>query len=354
MERRRFLTTTCVFVAGSLAGCSEDTESSDDVGGSDGGDNSTPADGQNQDTESGSGSTKTDQNTETEIETQTNQTVSVPIGEVVEDDQLSMVVREVTTQRSIGEFQEADQGNTFAIVRLAVKNTTESEFIGFSGFLQTQIKDSENYTYEQVIAATGQTFQGGQLAPGEVSRGDLVYEIPQDSSGLTLQFDFQAFSFFNFERVNVNLEETASTVGDLSQDLRIDVHSTGDEVSSGNISVTVNNIEYRESIGSFTEAEEGNEFAIVDITTTNNTSEEQRLSTSLQMRMKDERGNSYPVSLTAISSLDQGYNEGQPLSSGESRRGKVPYEVPQGVSPLYWVFEFNLWVNANKTFWEVR
>jgi hypothetical protein len=343
-----------VLATGLVAGCTDESGDGSDGSGSDGsssdgsGDDGGGNDGV--DTEGGNDSTPEPTATPTEG----SQTATVPVGEAVDGDQMSMVVREVRTQNSLGEFQEADSGNTFVVVRLAVKNTTSSEFIGFSGFLQTQLKDAENYTYSQSIVGTGQTFQGGQLAPGEVSRGDLVYEVPQGAEGLTLQFDFQAFSFFDFDRVTVDLSQQASSTADLSQNLNVDVHSTGDEVSYEDVSVAVNSVEFASSLGSFAQAEEGNEFAIVDITTTNDTDDEKTISTLLQMKMKDGTGSSYDLSLSALSSLSQPYNESQPLAGGESRRGKVPFEVPQGVSPLYWIFEFNVWVDGDKTFWTVK
>jgi len=278
----------------------------------------------------------------------------VAVGEVVEGEQMSMVVRGVERTQSLGQFQEADPGNTYVVVSLAVKNRTESEFVGFSGLLQTQLKDSEDYTYDQTIAVTDQTFQGGQLAPGEVSRGDLVYEVPTDASGLVLQFDFQAFSFFEFDRVTVDLASEADPVGDLTQELKVDVHDVGESVSYGDVTVAVNSVSFETSLGQFSQADDGNEFAIIDITTENGTDDQLQLSTLLQMKMKDGTGASYQLSITALTALDRAYNESQPLAPGESRRGQIAYEVPQGVNPLYWTFEFTLWVDGDKTFWQVR
>lgn len=347
MDRRHFLALTGVGLA-SVAGCS---------GGGDG-DGGTPADGGGSNGDGGGGGeTPADGEAETSTEEQaeaTPRTASVAVGEVVEGEQMSMVVRGIERTESIGEFQEADAGNTFVVVRLAVKNRTQDEFVNFSGLLQTQLKDAEDYTYDQTIAATGQTFQGGQLAPGEVSRGDLVYEVPKDAEGLVLQFDFQAFSLLEFDRVTVDLGSEASSIGELSQDLRVDVHDVGESVTFGDVTVTVNDVSFETSLGQFSQAEDGNEFAIVDITTENGTDEQLSLSTLLQMKMKDGDGSSYQLSVTALSSLDRAYNEGQPLAPGESRRGKVAYEVPQGVSQLYWIFEFTLWVDGDKTFWQVR
>ena len=278
----------------------------------------------------------------------------VRVGDRVDDDQMSMVVRDVRETEQVGEFSEAGSGNTFTVVRLAVKNTTEDTYLNVSGFLQTLLKDESDYTYEQSITGTGQTFTGGQLVPGEVARGDIVYEVPKDASGLSLQFDFETVSFLNVDRVSVDLESEANSAADLKQDLQVDVRDEGDSVSNGGVGVTVNGVEFTEKVGDFSEAEEDKEFAIVDITTKNETGSSQTISTALQMLAKDGRGRAYPMSISAVASLDRSYDESSPLADGEKRRGKVAYEVPKDASPLYWAFEFSLWTNGDKTLWKLR
>lgn len=279
---------------------------------------------------------------------------AVMVGERVDDEQLSMVVRDVSKTEQLDEFTEADSGNTFVVVRLAVKNATSDTFLDFSGFLQTRVKDGEGYTYDQSITGTDDTFTGGQLVPGEVSRGDLVYEVPKDAADLTLQFDFETVSFLSVDRVTVDLESTADSVADVSQDLGVEVRGTGDSVSHEGVTVAVNGVEYAEELGDFTKAGEGKEFAIVDITTKNETGSSQNISTALQMLAKDGRGRSYSLSVEAATALDRTYDESSALADGEERRGKVAYEVPKDASPLYWTFEFGLWTNGDKTFWKLR
>lgn len=121
-----------------------------------------------------------------------------------------------------------------------------------------------------------------------------------------------------------------------------------------NVEVAVNGINFDTSIGESHESETGSEDAIVDITTTNNTDEELDLSMLRQMTMKNGRDERYKMAIDALSSLNQKYEESPPIAAGESRRGKIPYGVEDGVSPLYWIFEFNFWVEGDRTFWKVR
>lgn len=339
VNRRNILTGICGLGITSIAGCSSSDDSPEESSTDPSTDSSTD--------EGETTSTQSEEST-------TPQSANVSVGEIVSDDTLSMVVRNVSRTSSISEFQEADDGNEFVVVRLAVKNVTDEIDANVSGLFQTRIKDSENYTYSSTISGADNAFQPGILSPGEVARGDLYYEVPEDASGLTMQYDFSGFSLFSFNRVTIDLENQASSIEDVSQNLRVETYSTGESVEFEGLEVTVNSVEYQSSVGSFAQADQGNEFAIVDITTTNNTDEEISVSSLLQMESKDGRGFSYSGSLTASSQLDQGYPQGSPLGPGETRRGKVAYEVPQDIETLYWTFEFSVFVDGFKTFWELK
>lgn len=345
MQRRKFIATVG---AGMLAGCS----GTDSVG------TTTDSSGSNTDTTSNSesDSTATGQNTteETESTTQATKEKAVKVGKRVADEQMSMVVREVETTKQLSEFDKASSGNVFVVVQLVVKNTTKDSFLNFSGFLQTRVKDGQGYSYDQAITGSGNTFSGGQLVPGEVSRGSLVYEVPEDASDLTLDFDFQTVSFLSLDRVTVDLDQRASSVADLSQDLKVDVHDTGKTVSHGDVGVTVNGVEFATELDSFTKASDGKEFAVVDITTKNDTDESKQISSLLQMLVKDGTGQTHPLSISASTAIERSYDETSALAAGEKRRGKVAYEVDKGVKPLYWAFEFTLWTDGDKTFWKLR
>lgn len=347
MHRRKVLSVMAIGMTG-LAGCSGGSGDPERVN----------TEGRSTSETSGSTATDPDTGTATETDSQTQEPVraEATVGEVVEGDRLSMVVRDVTRTTSLGEYQQADSGKTFVVIRLAVKNTTSGSFADFSGFLQTTLSDDEDYNYDPTFAATTTAFQDGQLAPGEVSRGDIVFEIPEDASGLRLQFDFELFSFTNLQQVLIDLSQEASSIGDLTQSLRVETYSIGDAIEYRGTTTTVNDVEYTTRVGGDygATAEDGNEFAIVDLSVTNETGEEQSVSTLLQMGVKDGRGFSYDGSLSATSQLDRNFSQGSPIPDGETRRGKVAYEVPKSSGTLYWTFEFALFAEGDKTFWQLR
>lgn len=275
------------------------------------------------------------------------------LGEAIAGDQMSMVAKSVSRTQTLGDLQEADPGNTFALVRLEVKNTTQDTYADFSSFLQTQLKDDGGYTYSPVLSVSETAFQGGQLAPGEVTRGDVAFEVPEDASGLTLQFDFSAFSFTDFDRVTVDLSTAASSTADLEQTLHVPVQGIGDTVTHEGSSVTLNGVEFRRSVNDFAEAGEGMEFAIVDVTTANESDEVTTFSSLLQMEVKDGTGLPYSFSLTATSQLTRGYDGGE-VAPGEQVRGKLAFEVSQDSSELYFTFEYATLEGGSRTFWQLR
>ncbi|KTG10291.1 hypothetical protein AUR64_11985 [Haloprofundus marisrubri] len=264
-----------------------------------------------------------------------------------------MVAREVTKTEKLGEFTEAESGNTFAVVRMAVKNTG-SEFVDFNSFLQARLKDDSNHVYDASFGSTDHPIESGILAAGEVARGDVVFEVPKNAGGLTMQFDFSTFDFFEFERVTVNLESKADSIQDLKQSLQVDIQSPGDAVDHEGVSVAVHGVRTETELGSFTQAEDGNEYVIPDIEITNDTGEPLNVSTALQMRVKDGSGLAFMADIGGSSQLSQGYSEGSEIAPGESRRGELAYQLEQGTSPLYWTFNFLNLSNEMKTFWKLR
>lgn len=355
MFRRRYL--AALGLVG-LAGCSGETPDDSDGGTSPTatlGDGSTPTASATSDTSPTD--TPSDPATDTEAATETTEPpgdVEAVVGELVSGDQMHLVVESVDRGVSGSEFLTPESGSEYVRVALALKNISD-EYLTVSNLLQTRLRDDEDYQYSQTITGGDQpTFNDGQFAPGEVERGTITFEIPVDASGLMLVFDFDVSIFGGLERARIDLESTASSTHQLKQSLAINVYEPGDSVAFEGVETAVNSVRTEDSLGQFSEPAEGNEFVIVDIAITNETGEEQRFSTILQMMLKDGQGYTFQESLTASTSLDRAFDEGTPLSDGETRRGELAYEVPTRASPLYWVFEFQLFANGDKTFWQLR
>lgn len=345
-DRRKFLATSAISLVGVTAGCTSDEgtgESPENSGdGNDGDPTETP-------TQAGT----TDETSEGTEQPENQGSTTAKVGEVVDGGELSMVAQKVTKTETLGEMQTADEGNTFVVVRFAVKNTSDG-YVDFSSFWQTRLKDESDHVYESTFGITKHPFDGGTLAAGEVSRGDVVYEVPKDVGALTLQFDFSTFDMFNFDRVTINLNEEANSISDLNQDLNVDVLSTGESASHGDVKVTVHGVETKSQLGSYAEAEDDFEYVVPDFSITNDTDEPLTVSTLLQMRVKTSSGFSYSADLAGSSQLDQKYAEGSDIAPGDTRRGKLAYQVNADAETRYFVFDFYDFGDTHKAFWELK
>ncbi|AFK18313.1 DUF4352 domain-containing protein [Haloferax mediterranei ATCC 33500] len=276
------------------------------------------------------------------------------VGEVFGDETLAMVIRSIERVSQIGAFKRADDGKVFLKVRLAVKNVTSDEYLAFSGKSQTRVVDAEKQAYQQTqtFDQSGKQFTAGQLVPGEVSRGDLAYEIPEDASDLKLRFDFLASDPFSYDRVVVPLGDSPNSPEDVIQDFQVDVASPGEAIEFNGISVTVNSVDIAGNVGS-SNAGDGKEYAIVDFSVENKTDEQQQLSSLLQMCLKDGAGFPYSQDIVATSQLSEPYEDNY-IDSGDTQRGKLAYNVAEGAAPLYWTLDFDLMADADKGIWNVR
>jgi hypothetical protein len=340
MRRRRLLEVVGLGGATLLAGCGGTTTPVDDSGGGDTpGGGATTDDGGGEQTDDGGGSDTVREGR---------------IGEVVEGETLSMVVRETRTEPDMGPYTTPESGNVFLVVRLALENTTDGEFVNLGTLLQTRVTDSAGDTYEQAAGAQTDTpLALGQLASGEVARGDVVFEVPRDATGLSLEVDLGEVDLADLDRALIDLSSSSGSPADLSQDLAVSLHGVGDAVSSSGTTVTLHGFSTTDEIG-FASADDGNQFAVVDVSVTNETGEPKSVAPPVQMVAKDGTGLAHLVSVEAQGGLDQAFAEDSPIADGQTRRGRVAYEVPEAVRPLHWAFDFWLFAGGEKAFWKLR
>ncbi|AQL42016.1 hypothetical protein BV210_04465 [Halorientalis sp. IM1011] len=338
-SRREYVLALAGLASVGLAGCSSDDvarpeEVTDGTG--DGTDRSTAGDGTPESADR-TGSTPG--------------TVDAALGEVIEGDQLALVAYSVERRRQVGQFTRADEGNEFVVVEMAAKNRTSEEFMNFSSFLQVSLHDDEDYEYDQTITGSGGSLDSGELAPGEVTRGTLVFEVPEGTSGLALHVDLDQ-SIIGYDGVEIDLASRGSG-RTLTQDLQVEVYETGDTLDYQDTRFTVNSVRTSSGEG-FAQPDEGNEFVLVDVTVENTGDDELTVSTLLQMELKDGRGRTYDISIVGASVSDRDFSQGDPIPPGGRRRGEVVFEAPEGIDPLYLVMDFDVFAEGDKSFFQLR
>ena len=78
-------------------------------------------------------------------------------------------------------------GNTFLIVDVSVKNVSSKEQ-DLSSLLQFTFKDSSGQKYNETIVSNA-TPPDGKIAAGDVTKGQLAYEVPAAQKSFTLAFE---------------------------------------------------------------------------------------------------------------------------------------------------------------------
>jgi len=354
LHRRQYLLLAGAALTSGLAGCA-----------SRGGSSENPADR----TDTPSVTDNLDTATATTAATQTTRppaVVTVAVGELIERDNLALVVEQFQRGISLGEYRTPTAGHEFAQAVLAVKNTSE-KYLSLTDLFQAQLHDiternsdetavAGGVTYDQVARHNDiATFTDGQLAPGEVLRGTVPFEVPVDTGSLALTLDVaNASAFESLERVIVDLQSQTDAPHSLSNSLQVTVHDPGDTVARDGLEVSVTDHQRTTSLGAGLSASSDTEYVVADVTVTNTGADSQWVSPMLQMVLKDADGYTYHELLAATAILETPLREGEPLAAGETRRGQVAYEVPTDISTLYWVFEFALFTTGDKTFWQLQ
>jgi len=97
-----------------------------------------------------------------------------------------VTVNSVKTDAGDDVFKPKD-GNTFLIVDVSVKNVSSKEQ-DLSSLLQFTLKDSSGQKYNETIVSNA-TAPDGKIAAGDVTKGQLAYEVPAAQKSFTLAFE---------------------------------------------------------------------------------------------------------------------------------------------------------------------
>jgi len=227
----------------------------------------------------------------------------------------------------IGLFSPSE-GNKYAIIEVVIKNKMNDP-LSFSA-LFAKLKDSLGYEHNIDAATTNIdfAFSGGKIAPKDIIRGCLVFQIPKNASASTLIYN-DLFSEFH---VNLIMSENQDPIP-LSE--YRPTAGVGDTVDDGRVSLTLNSFEEKKWIDIY-RARSGWKFLIIDVTI-KNLLDQQISYNPLYIEVKDSQGRMFGLHI-ATSSLEDGLSSGN-LAQGETVRGKVAFEVPENES--YFVIHYD-------------
>jgi hypothetical protein len=78
--------------------------------------------------------------------------------------------------------------NLFVATDLTFENTSD-ETVAISSLLEFILKDEDGYSASQTVHSQQRQLAEGDIAPGDKSSGEIVYEVPPESKGLQLDYN---------------------------------------------------------------------------------------------------------------------------------------------------------------------
>ncbi|MFC5970962.1 DUF4352 domain-containing protein [Halomarina salina] len=244
----------------------------------------------------------------------------------------------------------ATDGSAFAVVDVAVQHARGKGVVDVDRELTVALGDGTDRRYAAVRALRpeARAVTAGRLAPGEVVRGDLAYEVGDDVRDLVVEVGPPGAGP---SAVVGTGEKRSQGVGErLQQDLQ-GVHEFSQGVERGGVEVRIASLERGNDLGGFLDADDGEEVVVLGVTVDNTTNRELRLSPA-QLQLKDESGRVYDASSTMVGAL--GDLSELSVAAEEKEEGEVGYRVDEGSGELYWLFDFGEWGTDQRVAWLLR
>ena len=273
------------------------------------------------------------------------------LGDTVEFGDLRVTVHAAWTTMGDGQLFKPEEGKHFVYVDVSFRNEGDKP-LSLSTLIQMELRDGAGRKYAVdlgAIAAGGGASPDGEVAPGDILRGEVGYAVPTDATGLTWRFTGGLLdlgqAIFDLGKIIPLSETTPSAISETTaaEPTReaLSNYSVGDTVEFGDLRVTVHAIRTSMGDGQLFKPEEGKYFVYVDVSFRNEGDKPESLSTLLQMELRDGAGRKYAVDLGAIAAGGGAAPDGE-VAPGDVLRGEVGYAVPTDVSGLTWRFSGGL------------
>jgi hypothetical protein len=127
----------------------------------------------------------------TQQEESQTKTETYEIGDSIKAGNLIFTVNSTRTDEG-SDFIKPKDGHIYHIVDVTVENAGDkSESV--SSLMMFKLFDSDGYNYSVTFGPETQGQVDGEISAGRKLRGELVYEIPEDTEGLELEIDPTVF-----------------------------------------------------------------------------------------------------------------------------------------------------------------
>lgn len=186
-----------------------------------------------------------------------------------------------------------------------------------------------------VVACSSDTETVNPAAPPTATSVQAASPAENDSG----QTEQQSIAKTDGTTATIAISETADAPDSEAAEGATPVPTIGDAVAVGSLVITVTGVTELPAAGG--NPATGSRFVVVDVTVANTGSEEQTVSSLLQMSLRDEAGEYYTPTLNASVAAGGGtlQTPDSVLVAGEETQGRVGFELPDTSTGLLFVFD---------------
>lgn len=241
-----------------------------------------------------------------------------------------------------GDLNPPDDGKKYLVVDLLLANQGDRSFNSSPAF-QMSLKAPSGQKFNpngKANLASGSNLPNGEVNPGEVIRGKVGFQVPEELTDFT--FVYEA-NLLGKGEVSVNLGTVPLAIQP-PEDLEIipsfEIYQVGQPIEISDLQIQALGVSYPTGTD-IVKPKEGFKFAAVEIQIENQGNTVQEITSVLQMYLKDETGQKYTFHLGAQSLLESGLPDDE-LQPGEKVRGEIGFQVPESAQDLIFVFDAEL------------
>ncbi len=238
-----------------------------------------------------------------------------------------------------GDFNPPEEGKKYLVVDLMIANQGNKSF-NSSPVFQMTLKSPAGQKYNlngKANAASGSNLPNGEVNPGEVIRGKVGFQVPEDQKDFT--FVYEA-NIIGLGEVSVDLGSTPIAMDppdSLNLAQQQEIYQIGDMIEISDLVIQVLGVSYPAGT-ELVRPKEGYKFVAVDVQVDNQGSTVQEVTSVVQMYLKDDTGQKYTFHLGAQSIIGGGLPDDE-LQPGERVRGQIGFQVPADADSLIFVFD---------------
>jgi hypothetical protein len=260
------------------------------------------------------------------------------VGDIVRVDQTVLVVLG-WDQPPGGDLNPPDAGKKYLVVDLLIANQGDRSF-NVSPVFQMSLKSPQGQKYNvngKASLASGSNPPNGEVNPGEVVRGKVGFQVPQDMTGFTFVFEAK---LIGLGEVSIALGNTPLAIdppSDLNLANQQKTYQIGDLIEISGVAIQVLGTSHPAGT-EIIQPRQGYHFVGVEVQVENRSESVQEINSVVQMYLKDSSGQKYTFHLGAQSLLDSGLPDDE-LQPGERVRGEIGFQVPDNAGGLIFVFD---------------